>query len=148
MANHLTYKDNTFRVGDSVQVHQLVREGDKERLQIFEGILIAVRGRGQDQSFTVRKIAAGAIGVERIWPVHTPKVVAIKLKRTGVAHRAKLYYLRTRKGKTATRLKERTEKPAPPVKAVVKKPAVKKSPPKKISPKKPAPKKVSKTKKK
>ena len=142
--NHLTYKDNTFRVGDSVQVHQLVREGDKERLQIFEGILIAVRGRGQDQSFTVRKIAAGAIGVERIWPVHTPKVVAIKLKRTGVAHRAKLYYLRTRKGKTATRLKERTEKPAPPVK----KPVVKKVPPKKASPKKPAPKKVSKTKKK
>lgn len=110
--NHLVYKDQIFAVGDSIQVHQMVHEGDKERVQIFEGILIAVRGRDINQSFTVRKIAAGAIGVERIWPVHSPKVTDIKLKRTGKARRAKLYYLRGRVGKTATRLKERTENPA------------------------------------
>ncbi len=119
--NHLTYKDNTFTVGDSIQVRQLVREGDKERVQVFEGILIAVRGKEQNKSFTVRKIAAGAIGVERIWPVNSPKVVDIKLKRTGKARRAKLYYLRGRIGKTATRLAERQAKPATAAKAPAKK---------------------------
>lgn len=118
MSNHLSYHDQSFSVGDSVQVHQLVREGDKERVQIFEGILIAVRGRDLNQSFTVRKIAAGAIGVERIWPVASPKVVDIKLKKTGKVRRAKLYYLRGRVGKTATRLAERTPKVAAPAASV------------------------------
>lgn len=123
MSNQLTYKENIFNVGDTIQVHQLVKEGDKERIQVFEGILISVRGREQNKSFTVRKIAAGAIGVERIWPVHSPKVVDIKLKKTGKARRAKLYYLRKRIGKTATRLAERqVAKPPAPAKPVKKSP--------------------------
>lgn len=123
--NHLTYKDQTFSVGDSISVSQLVKEGDKERVQVFEGILIAVRGRNENQSFTVRKIAAGAVGVERIWPVHSPKVITVKLKRTGKANRAKLYYLRGRVGKTATRLAERQAKPHAAKPAVAKKTPVK-----------------------
>ncbi len=109
MSNQLKYKDQSFSTGDTIAVHQLVTEGDKDRVQIFEGVLIAVKGREQNQSFMVRKIAAGAIGVERIWPVHSPRVTAIKLIKSGQSRRAKLYYLRGRKGKEASKVKELVE---------------------------------------
>lgn len=107
MANNLVYKDQKFAVGDTIRVSALVKESeDKERVQIFEGVLIGVKGEGANKSFTVRKIGADAIGVERIWPVSSPKVTAVTLKKAGQVRRAKLYYLRSRIGKKATKIKE------------------------------------------
>ncbi|MGD9855325.1 MAG: 50S ribosomal protein L19 [Planctomycetaceae bacterium] len=97
-----------FSVGDTVDVHTRILEGDKERIQIFTGIVIAKRGAGMRESFTVRRIVAGE-GVERTFPVHSPKVSDVKVKRHGRVRRAKLYYLRDRVGKS-TRLQERTAK--------------------------------------
>lgn len=107
MANSLTYQDKRFAIGDTIRVSALVKESeDKERVQIFEGVLIGVKGEGANKSFTVRKIGADAIGVERIWPVSSPKVTAITLKKAGQTRRAKLYYLRCRIGKQAIKIKE------------------------------------------
>jgi large subunit ribosomal protein L19 len=97
-----------FCVGDEIEVHQRIMEGSKERIQIFSGRVIARRGNGLRASFTVRRIVQGE-GVERTYPVHSPKIAKITVKRTGRVRRAKLYYLRDRVGK-ATRLRERTEK--------------------------------------
>jgi large subunit ribosomal protein L19 len=94
-----------FRAGDTVRVSVRVKEGDKERLQAFEGVCIARRGAGISQTFTVRKISSG-IGVERIFPVHSPMIASITVVRRGRVRRAKLYYLRHLTGK-ATRIKER-----------------------------------------
>jgi large subunit ribosomal protein L19 len=94
-----------FRIGDQVDVHQRILEGQKERIQIFSGVVIARRGDGMRETFTVRRIVQGE-GVERIFPLHSPKVAKIEVKRTGRVRRAKLYYLRDRVGK-ATRLRER-----------------------------------------
>jgi large subunit ribosomal protein L19 len=94
-----------FRIGDQVDVHQRILEGTKERIQVFTGVVIARRGEGMRESFTVRRIVQGE-GVERIFPVHSPKIAKIEIKRTGRVRRAKLYYLRKRVGK-ATRLRER-----------------------------------------
>ena len=94
-----------FRVGDQLDVHQRILEGQKERIQIFSGVVIARRGEGMRESFTVRRIVQGE-GVERIFPVNSPKIAKIDIKRTGKVRRAKLYYLRKRVGK-ATRLRER-----------------------------------------
>ena len=94
-----------FRPGDSVRVHVRVREGDKERIQIFEGIVIGMHRGGLRASFTVRKVSFGQ-GVERIFPIHAPVIDHIDLVRTGRVRRAKLYYLRGLKGKAA-RLRER-----------------------------------------
>jgi large subunit ribosomal protein L19 len=94
-----------FEVGDNVDIHTRILEGEKERVQIFSGTVIARRGSGTRETFTVRRIVAGE-GVERIFPVHSPKIASIEVKRHGVVRRAKLYYLRDRVGK-ATRLKER-----------------------------------------
>lgn len=96
-----------FRPGDTVRVMVLVREGDKERLQAFEGVCIGRRGAGISETFRVRKISAG-VGVERIFPVHSPNVAAVELVRRGKVRRAKLYYLRRLAGK-ATRIKEKRE---------------------------------------
>jgi large subunit ribosomal protein L19 len=96
-----------FRPGDSVRVMVRVREGDKERLQAFEGVCIARRGAGVGASFTVRKVSAG-VGVERIFPLHSPAVAGIELVRRGRVRRAKLYYLRQLSGKAA-RIRERQE---------------------------------------
>ena len=93
------------RPGDTVRVHVKIREGDKERLQVFEGVLIAENHAGVSATITVRKISFGQ-GVERIFPIHAPVVDHIELIRTGKVRRAKLYYLRGLKGKAA-RLKER-----------------------------------------
>ena len=89
-----------FRAGDTLRVNVRVREGDKERLQAFEGICIARRGGGISESFTVRKISAG-VGVERIFPLHSPSISAIEVMRKGRVRRAKLYFLRRLAGKAA-----------------------------------------------
>ena len=100
-------KDNAkFNVGDSVRVHTKVVEGDKERIQIFAGVVIGRRGRGLNATFTVRRISYGE-GVERVFPVHSPRVEKIEVERQGEVRRAKLTYLRTRLGKGATLVKER-----------------------------------------
>lgn len=91
-----------FNVGDTIRVHQKIYEGDKERLQIFEGMVISVKGRGENKMFTVRKIGIANIGVERIWPLNSPHIAKITLKAKGDVRRAKLYYLRNLKGKERT----------------------------------------------
>lgn len=105
MANQAKIGETTFNVGDTVIVSQKIKEGEKTRLQNFEGIVIAIRGRGENKSFTVRKIAVGGIGVERIWPANSPWITKIKVKKKGKVRRAKLYYLRRRVGKRATKVK-------------------------------------------
>ncbi|MGD8351836.1 MAG: 50S ribosomal protein L19 [Nitrospirota bacterium] len=94
-----------FSVGDTVRVYTKVVEGDKERLQPFEGVVIARKGGGVKESFMVRKVSFG-VGVERIFPVHSPTVDRIKVVRRGSVRRAKLYYLRDKKGKAA-KIKEK-----------------------------------------
>ena len=89
-----------FRPGDTVRVHVRVVEGEKERSQLFQGVVTNVRGSGMRQSFTVRKISGG-VGVERTFPLHSPSVAKIELARTGKVRRAKLFYLRGLKGKAA-----------------------------------------------
>lgn len=96
-----------FRAGDTVRVHVRVVEGDKERIQVFQGVVIARRGGGTRETFTVRKISSG-IGVERIFPVHSPIVDKIEVVRQGKVRRAKLYYLRGLRGKAA-RIEERRD---------------------------------------
>lgn len=89
-----------FRPGDTIKVHVRVIEGEKERSQIFQGVVTNIRGSGMRMSFTVRKISAG-IGVERTFPLHSPSVAKIESSRKGKVRRAKLFYLRGRKGKAA-----------------------------------------------
>jgi len=96
-----------FNPGDTIKVMVRVREGDKERLQAFEGLCIAKRGGGISEMFTVRKVSAG-VGVERIFPLHSPTVASVDVVRRGRVRRAKLYYLRAVTGK-AGRIKERKE---------------------------------------
>lgn len=93
-----------FAPGDTVRVHVKVREGEKERVQVFEGVVIGRRGGGVRESFTVRKVSYG-IGVERVFPVHSPSIDKIQVVRHGKVRRAKLYYLRSLRGKAA-RLEE------------------------------------------
>lgn len=95
-----------FRVGDSVKVHCRVVEGDKERIQLFAGIVISMKGSGLNSSYTVRKISYNE-GVERVFPLHSPKVAKIEVTRLGKVRRARLHYLRERKGKQAMSVKER-----------------------------------------
>lgn len=97
-----------YNVGDSVDIHQRILEGQKERVQVFSGTLIARKGAKGREMITVRRIVQGE-GVERVFPVHSPKIAKIEVKRSGKTRRAKLYYLRDRVGK-ATRLREREEK--------------------------------------
>src|SRR5262249_1071399 len=97
-----------FRIGDQVDVHQRILEGEKERIQIFTGVVIARKGSGLRETFVVRRIVQGE-GVERTFPVHSPKIAKVEVKRTGAVRRAKLYSLRDRVGK-ATRLRERKVK--------------------------------------
>src|SRR5882762_6372630 len=97
---------SSFKVGDSVRVHTRVVEGDKERVQIFAGIVIGRKGRGLNETFTVRRISYGE-GVERVFPVHSPRVDKIEVERKGSVRRAKLTYLRKRIGKGAVAVKEK-----------------------------------------
>jgi large subunit ribosomal protein L19 len=98
-----------FGVGDSVRVHTKVVEGDKERIQVFSGVVIGRRGRGLNETFTVRRISYGE-GVERIFPVHSPRVDKVEVERKGATRRAKLTYLRKRLGRGATLVKEKEGK--------------------------------------
>ena len=107
--------DAKFNVGDSVRVHTKVVEGDKERIQIFAGIVIGKRGTGLNETFCVRRISYGE-GVERIFPFHSPRVDKIEVERQGNVRRAKLTYLRKRIGKGATLVKEMEKKAAPAAK--------------------------------
>jgi large subunit ribosomal protein L19 len=104
-----------FAVGDSVRVHTKVVEGDKERVQIFSGVVIGRRGHGINSSFTVRRISYGE-GVERVFPVHSPRVEKVEVERQGNVRRAKLTYLRKRLGKGATFVKEKVAVAAVPAK--------------------------------
>lgn len=96
-----------FRAGDTLRVHVKVSEGDKQRIQLFQGVVIARRGTGTGESFTVRKMSGG-IGVERVFPIHSPVLDKIEVVRRGRVRRAKLYYLRGLRGKAA-RIEERRE---------------------------------------
>lgn len=107
MVNKTNLKEETpkFDIGDTVDVHTKILEGAKERIQVFSGVVIGRSGKGSQEMFMVRRIVAGE-GVERKFPVHSPRIDKIEVKRSGVTRRAKLYFLRDRVGK-AVRLKER-----------------------------------------
>lgn len=102
--DYLKEKITDFSPGDTVRVHFKVVEGNRERIQIFEGVVISRKGRGINESFTVRRISYG-VGVERVFPLHSPKITKIEVVRKGRVRRAKLYYLRKLRGKAA-RIKE------------------------------------------
>ena len=104
---YLKKKIPNFSSGDTVKVHVKIKEGDKERIQVFEGVVLQKRGKGISQSFTVRKISSG-IGVERIFPLHSPSVSNVEVIKKGKVRRAKLFYLRKMKGKAA-KIEEREE---------------------------------------
>ncbi len=101
----LKTEENKFSVGDSVRVHTRVKEVEKERVQIFQGIVIGRKGRGLNETFTVRRISYGE-GVERVFPLHSPRIAKVEVEKAGTARRAKLNYLRGRKGKEATAVRE------------------------------------------
>lgn len=98
-----------FNVGDTVKVHTRVVEGDKERVQIYSGIVIGRKGEGINANFTVRRVSYGE-GVERVFPLHSPRIAKIEVERKGVVRRAKLNFLRNRKGKSATTVKASTDR--------------------------------------
>jgi len=111
-ASQVKHNTAPFKVGDGVRVHTKVREGDKERVQIFAGVVIAHKGSGIHETFTVRRISYGE-GVERVFPVNSPNVVKIEVEKHAENGRARLYYLRSRTGKAAMAVKEkRYEAPA------------------------------------
>ncbi len=119
-SKHKKKEVSAFNVGDSVRVHTKVVEGDKERIQVFAGIVIGIRGHGLTETFTVRRISYGE-GVERIFPIHSPRVDKVEVERHGSVRRAKLTYLRNRIGKGATLVKEKET--ARPVKGAAAAPA-------------------------
>ncbi len=102
---YMDRKISEFRSGDTVRVNVKIREGDKSRIQVFEGVVIAIKRKGLSSTFTVRKVSVG-YGVERIFPLYSPTIQTIEVVKRGRVRRAKLYYLRERKGKAA-RIKER-----------------------------------------
>lgn len=102
---HMKNQFTQFEIGDTVDVECIIREGSKERRQIFSGVVIAIKGRGIRKAFTVRRIVQGE-GVERVFPFHSPLVAGVRVKKRGVVRRAKLYYLKQRSGKSA-RIRER-----------------------------------------
>lgn len=110
-----------FRSGDTVRIYYKIIEGDKHRIQPFEGIVIAQKGKGISRTFTVRRIGADGIGVERIFPLNSPNITKLEVKKMGKVRRSKLYYLRQKKGRAAVRVKTKTLK----LDAKVKKPKVK-----------------------
>jgi large subunit ribosomal protein L19 len=104
-----------FRPGDTVAIHYKIKEGDRERIQVFEGVVIAKKGGGVRETFIVRKVSYG-VGVERIFPLHSPLIAKVDVKRRGKVRRAKLYYLRGR-SKKASRIKERSRYDVPGAKS-------------------------------
>ncbi|PIR43356.1 50S ribosomal protein L19 [candidate division WWE3 bacterium CG10_big_fil_rev_8_21_14_0_10_32_10] len=99
--------NDSFRVGDTVKVFYRIIEAGKERIQPFEGIVIAKKGKGVSKTFTVRRIGTGQIGVERIFPVYSPRISSIEVIRHGSVRRSKLYYLRSKQGRRETKIKEK-----------------------------------------
>jgi large subunit ribosomal protein L19 len=126
MANSAVFNNKTFRAGDTVKVHykliekekvsgktkREVKEETRERIQIFEGIVICISGEAENRMITVRKIGSAAMGIERIFPLDSPWIKDITVSKKSASRRAKLFYLRDRLGKKAEKLKERTDKPA------------------------------------
>ena len=96
----LKEKVDSFRVGDTVRVHGKIKEGNRERIQVFEGTVLKIQGGGNRKTFTVRKVSNG-VGVEKTWPIHSPNVEKVEVVRAGKVRRAKLFYLRSRVGKKA-----------------------------------------------
>lgn len=131
MANQAKFNQTTFSVGDQVKVHQKIIEGEKERTTIFEGVVISIHGQGENKTFTVRRMAAGGIGVERIWPLNSPWIIKIEVLKKGKVRRAKLYYLRKKKGKIAIKIKTKDEKKPAFAKATAGKPSDAKKKPRK-----------------
>jgi large subunit ribosomal protein L19 len=103
----------SFDIGDTVDVHTKILEGDKERIQVFSGVVIARSGSGSREMFTVRRIVAGE-GVERKFPLHSPRIAKIDVKRSAIVRRAKLYYMRERSGKSARLRERRTDQAGAP----------------------------------
>ncbi len=107
MANQINWQNKiNFGVGDTLKVSLSVKEGEKTRTQLFQGIVIAIRGTGEGKNFIVRKIAVGGVGVERILPINSPIINGIEIVKKGKVRRAKLYYLRNLLGKKATKIKD------------------------------------------
>ncbi|GAB4170185.1 MAG: 50S ribosomal protein L19 [Terrimicrobiaceae bacterium] len=98
-----------FSVGDTIKVHTRVIEGDKERVQVYTGIVIGKKGTGINANFTVRRVSYGE-GVERVFPLHSPRIAKIEVERRGAVRRSKLNYLRNRKGKSATTVKDKKDR--------------------------------------
>ena len=130
MALEAKHKETTFHVGDTVAVHQKVVEKDKERTQIFEGVVISIKGGGNNKMFTVRKISYDGVGVERIWPLISPWIKKIVVIKEGKVRRAKLYYLRKLTGKEALKVKRKEVRKVVPATAVAKAMKVKDEKPK------------------
>lgn len=105
-ADQLKAERDHFKVGDGVRVHTRVREGNKERIQVFAGIVISRKGSGIHETFTVRRISFGE-GVERVFPVHSPNIEKVEVDRESITMRARMYYLRDRIGKAANKVKEK-----------------------------------------
>jgi large subunit ribosomal protein L19 len=103
-------------IGDSVIIGQKIREGEKDRIQNFSGVVIAMKGEQSEKTFTVRRIAAGAIGVEKIFPIDMPSLVSVKIVKQAEVRRSKLYFLRQRTGKAALQLPEKKAKQKPSLK--------------------------------
>lgn len=105
MAISTTIKDTLVHSGDIVRVHQRIKEEeDKERIQVFEGMVIKIRGRGADRTFTVRKISAAGVGVEKIYPVESPWIAKVEVKKKGEVRRAKLYYVRYKSARAVAQI--------------------------------------------
>lgn len=94
IATETIKKDPEFRSGDTVRVHVKIKEGNRERIQMFEGIVLSRRGAGESETFTVRRIGAGGVGIERIWPVNSPALAKIDVLRHGSYRRSKIYFIR------------------------------------------------------
>jgi large subunit ribosomal protein L19 len=109
MALSIRFHQTSVSVGDTVRVSQKIKEGEKERLQHFEGVVIAIKGNFGERTVTVRRIAAGRVGVEKVFPVDLPNIEKVVVTKRANVRRAKLYYLRQRKGKLALKLKEQGE---------------------------------------
>lgn len=107
MANRVKFENTEFSVGDKIRIDQKIQEGDKIRTQPFEGLVISIKGRGENKKFVVRRIAGGGIGVERIFPLNSPWIDKVEVVKINPAKRAKLYYLRKRIGKKAVKVKTR-----------------------------------------
>jgi large subunit ribosomal protein L19 len=136
--NQFIFKDQKISTGDRVVVSLRIEEEGKSRSQNFEGIVIAIKGSGSNQTFTVRRIGAASIGVERILPVQSPYINRITIKSRGQTRRSKLYYLRDRVGRRALRVKEQSDIVKPVAKAADVKPKTKGASSRKLSQKTPA----------